>query len=501
MVSSLHLILGNQLFPKQYFENINAQYFFMAESKELCTYYKFHKQKLVFFLSSMRQFKIQFEKDFKNKNIHYIKIENNPHNNYLGSLEPFIKKNNIKTMSCYEIADKFFEQKLIEFCHTNSIALSFIPSPYFLCSRTDFKKHLSEHKKPFMKNFYQFMRKNHNILMEDNNTPLHGKFSFDSDNRKKLPKNQEAPPFWQKKSNSIDSDVIQIVEKYFPEHPGSTDDFIWATNPKEAEVYLKHFLNFKLQNFGDYQDAIDDQYPFLFHSTISPYINNGLLLPKDVLNSILLFYKNNPKTPFNNIEGFVRQLIGWREFINGVYQEYSEPMENSNFWNHERTLGTNFLNAETNIPPIDDCLKKAQQYGYNHHIERLMLLGNFLNLCEVNPKEVHKWFMEMYVDSSDWVMGPNVYGMALFSDGGTFATKPYICASNYILKMSHYKKGPWCNTMDNLFWHFIEKNKKFLSKNYRLSMMVRILEKKSSEVKTNMFNEAIDFKNQHFPLK
>jgi deoxyribodipyrimidine photolyase-related protein len=173
----------------------------------------------------------------------------------------------------------------------------------------------------------------------------------------------------------------------------------------------------------------------------------------------------------------VRQVIGWREFVRGIYQNFSQRQEAGNFWGHERSLTAHWYQGTTGIPPLDDAIKTALELGWAHHIPRLMVLGNLMTLCEIKPVQAHRWFMEMFVDSANWVMGPNVYGMALFSDGGIFATKPYICGSNYLLKMSDYKKGEWCDTVDGLYWRFIEKHLDFFTTNPRLAVMARALER------------------------
>ena len=186
---------------------------------------------------------------------------------------------------------------------------------------------------------------------------------------------------------------------------------------------------------------------------------------------------NKKKLSINSVEGFIRQIIGWREFVRGIYHNFSEKQEQTNFWNHKEKLSDLWWKGGTEIPPLDHTLEKVVKYGYAHHIERLMVVGSLMVLLEVDPKQAHLWFMEMFVDSSDWVMGPNVYGMGIFSDGGIFATKPYICGSNYYRKMGGFKKGEWCDGVDGLYWGFIEKHKDFFSKNPRLSMMVRSAEK------------------------
>jgi deoxyribodipyrimidine photolyase-related protein len=215
----------------------------------------------------------------------------------------------------------------------------------------------------------------------------------------------------------------------------------------------------------------------------------GLLTPHEVIEQTLHCFKKDD-IPMSSCEGFIRQMIGWREFVRGIYQNYSEKQDQSNFWKHERKLKDCWYQGNTGIAPLDDVIKKTLRYGYAHHIERLMVVGSLMLLLEVHPQEAHKWFMEMFVDSSDWVMGPNVFGMALFSDGGIFATKPYFCGSNYYRKMGASKEGDWQEGVDGLYWSFIEKHKTFFLKNPRLSMMARTVEKMSPEKKQKIYAAA-----------
>ena len=287
-------------------------------------------------------------------------------------------------------------------------------------------------------------------------------------------------------------DLKPVVEKIFKNHPGNIKNFWFATEYDEVIKILNFFIKEKLNLFGDYEDAVDQNNNILFHSTLSPYINLGLITPDIIISKTLEFHKNN-NIPLNSLEGFVRQIIGWREFMRGIYQKYSDDMENKNFFKQNRKMKDSWYKGTTGLPPLDHAIKNALNNGWSHHIERLMILSNIMNLCELKPRIVYKWFMEMFVDSSDWVMVPNVYGMGLFSDGGIFATKPYICGSSYFMKMMDFKKGDWCNTMDGLYWRFINKNRKFFLKNPRLSMMVRIFDKMKIERKKLILSEAEKF--------
>jgi deoxyribodipyrimidine photolyase-related protein len=225
-------------------------------------------------------------------------------------------------------------------------------------------------------------------------------------------------------------------------------------------------------------------------------LNSGLLTPEQVVRETLSFAKTH-EVPLASLEGFLRQIIGWREFIRGIYQNFSDQQENSNFFQHKKKLSDDWYKGTTGIAPLDHAIKKVLKYGYNHHIERLMVIGSLMLLLEVDPKEAHRWFMEMYIDSSDWVMGPNVFGMALFSDGGIFATKPYFCGSNYYRKMGGYKANEtWCDAVDGLYWGFIDKHQSFFRKNPRLSMMVRTLEKMDPAKRKRLSKSAEELKKR-----
>ena len=486
-MKKIFIVLGNQLFNPSYFEKFrNDHLFFICEDFQLCTYQKHHKHKILLFLSAMRSFADELKK--KKFEVIYKSIEEKDFKeSYVDKLFKEIEKENVKEISMFEVEDKFFEKQLLD--NLKELKLNYLKSPMFLSSRDDFKTYLNQVKKPFMANFYKKQRVDHNILVDSNNKPVGGKWSFDDENRKKLPKEIDLPEKFTFKETKHTKDLKEIVEKTFSHHPGKTKSFWTCTNRKDTESYLDYFLDKKIENFGDYEDAVDQRDNILFHSALSPQINLGLLTPEEIISKI----KSKTISKINSHEGYIRQLIGWREFIRGIYQNFDEKLEKSNFFNHKKVMKETWYTGTTGLVPLDYSINNALEYGWTHHIERLMILCNIMNLSEINPKEVYKWFMEMFIDSSDWVMSPNVYGMGLFSDGGIFATKPYICGSSYFLKMMHFKKGSWCDIMDGLYWRFIDKHKDFFLSNPRLSMMVRILEKMNEERKNKIFNAANEF--------
>lgn len=481
------LILGNQLFPVSYYSR--SRLVFMCEDVNLCNRFKYHKHKIIFFLASMRTYWSELQKSGFDGT--YEKIGKG--SNFEKKLAAFVNENGIGKIFVYEIEDKFFERFINAFCTSHDIELYIEESPMFLHSRSEFKDYLKTSKKPFMKTFYEAWRRKSGVLMEEG-LPLGGKYSFDADNRKKIPKKhvlKESPPHVEEnkaEKNVTVKEVARVVNELFSEHPGNSSDFWLATSREEALQVMERFFKERFSEFGVYEDAIDERNPFLYHSVLSPYINIGFLLPSEVLEKAL-----NAPAPLNSKEGYIRQVAGWREFIRGIYQNYSEIQESENFFAHDRKLANTWYLGSTGLDPLDHAISKALKFAYNHHIERLMIISNVMLLCEVDPKQVYKWFMEMYADSSDWVMAPNVYGMGQFSDGGIFATKPYICGSNYIIKMSHYKKGDWSDVLDGLYWRFIHKNRGFFSSNYRLKMMVSLLDKMPSERKKLLFEKAENF--------
>ena len=490
MSKEAFIVLGNQLFPLNHIQDFKSCHFFMAEDYDLCTYFKFHKHKLIFYLSAMREYKDAL---IKNKyKCTYCKLDGQKINHkYEDKLELFINKNKIKKLKIFEIPDSFFRNRIVNFCKKKNIDLEIIQSPMFMSDRALLKEYFEKNKKPFLINFYKLQRINQNILIK-NNLPTGGKWSFDEDNRKKLPKNIQIPPIKLPSENKNIKDVKILIDEKFKKHPGNISGFLIPTNREAALNWLQSFFKDRFKNFGDYEDALTTESNLVFHSLLSPLLNIGLLVPSEVIQEALKYHKKN-KIPLNSFEGFIRQILGWREFIKGTYDKYENQMVKGNFWNHKRKLTSSWYTGTTGIDPLDHFIKEVNACGYTHHIPRLMVISNIMNLAGIHPKEIYSWFMEMFVDSSDWVMVPNVFSMGTFSDGGIFATKPYICGSNYILKMSNFKKGEWCDIVDGLYWSFIERNMSEIKKNYRMSMMANAYKKISEERKKTIFTKANKF--------
>ena len=487
MNTELHIILGNHLFPIKHIRELGVKRVFMREDIGLCTYQKHHKHKILLFLSSMRSYRDELIKN--NITVHYEKIDRGKTISYINSLCNFIDMNNIKRASVFEIEDKWFEKEIRQI-EGKLDSLEIIENPMFLTPRDSFSTlcPISSKPKYKMTNFYINQRKRLGLLIE-NNKPIGGKWTFDKDNRKKIPKTLNPPQIKKYKLSRHSLDLIPLINDIFEGHIGDLQTFNYPTTRKDALKTVDYFITHKLTQFGDFEDSVDSRSPFWFHSILSPMLNIGLITPDDIISKISTL----KDIPINSYEGYIRQIIGWREFMRGIYHHEYNNIHKSNFFKHKRKMTDAWYSGTTGLLPLDYSIKSTTKYAYSHHIERLMIQVNIMNLCEILPKQVYKWFMEMYIDSSDWVMSPNVYSMGLFADGGIMATKPYICGSNYILKMMDFQKGEWCSILDGLYWRFISKNRDFFKSNPRLSMMVSILDKMKNDKKSNLLNIADEF--------
>ena len=488
------VILGNQLFPIEHIKKTNVNKIFMAEDFGLTTEHKHHKLKILMFLWSMRQYRDDLVKNGYEVFYHSIE-DDNFKDKFEDKVLEVIKKKKITSIKFFEIEDHFFETKFNNFISENKLDYEIINNPMFLTSRLEFRDFLKSQKKLIrMASFYQKIRQKMSILINDQNKPVGGKWSYDEDNRKKIPKNIVVPKIPPIQDDKKFKSLKLKINSFFHDHPGSTDYLWMPTNRQESLIWLDNFFKNKFSNFGNYEDAIRSENNFLFHSAISPILNMGLLTPDEVIKKALEFSKLK-SIPINSLEGFIRQIIGWREFIRGIYHNRGNEEINSNYWNHQQKLTKDWYEGTTGIDPLDDAIKDCIKFGYTHHIPRLMVICNIMNLSKIHPNEIYKWFMEMFVDSSDWVMVPNVYGMGTFADGGIFATKPYSCGSNYILKMSNYKKDDWCDIVDGLYWKFMNDNVSFFKSNPRLAILVKSLERMNTDRKELIFGKANDFIN------
>jgi deoxyribodipyrimidine photolyase-related protein len=486
-LNSINIIFPNQLFEESNLF-LNNKKTYLIEEHLFFKQFNFHKQKLVFHRSSMKN----YENYLLSKGIDIAYIETK---NQESDIRIFLDKINVTEINIYHPEDNWLEKRIKKSCKKNNIKINIEENPLFLTAHDDLLPFFNpEKKKLFQTSFYKSQRKKMKILIDNDQNPVGGKWTYDDMNRHKFPKNKQTPTLDYSKLQSENyRDSVNYVQKNFTENFGIINDIqLYPTDFKSSRLWFNDFLKTRFDEFGIYEDAVLIGESIINHSVLSPLINSGLLNPKYVVKNSLEFYKKN-KIPINSTEGFIRQIIGWREFIRGVYVSKGSEERTKNYWNFNRKIPKSFYEGNTGIDPIDDTIKKVEKSAYGNHIERLMILGNFMVLCEFDPNEVYKWFMEVFIDSYDWVMVPNVYGMSQFADGGLMSTKPYISSSNYIIKMSDYKKGEWSDIWDGLFWSFMDKQRDFFKKNPRMRMLISSFDKMDSLKKEKLLMDAHNF--------
>ncbi|WP_026763025.1 cryptochrome/photolyase family protein [Sediminibacterium salmoneum] len=478
-MKTISLVFPHQLFKQN--KALDKKYpVFLIEEFLFFNQFSFHFQKLLLHRASMKA----YEAYLKEKGLEVQYIEANQPISDIRQLIPFLVQQGIDHIQVADPADNWLSRRLKRACRDQGIELQVFNNPGFLNTLENCDGFFEKKKTFFQTDFYTWQRKQRKILVNEKEQPLGGKWTFDSENREKYPKNAVPPSFTLSSENAFIIEATNYVKKQFPKSPGvKSAPFGDSSRPQyypvdftSAEAWFDQFLQQRFHDFGKYEDAMVAGEAVLNHSVLSPLMNIGLLTPEWIVSKTLAFAQKQ-EIPMNSLEGFIRQIIGWREFIYQVYGRIGSKQRTKNFWGFSRKIPASFYSGETGIVPVDEVINKLNKSGYNHHIERLMVLGNFMLLCEFDPDEVYKWFMEMYVDAYDWVMVPNIYGMTQFADGGMMTTKPYISGSNYILKMSNYPKGKWQEIWDALFWRFMHVHRDFFLKNPRLGMLIKTFDK------------------------
>lgn len=461
MSKEITLIFPNQLFEKHP-ALTPSRPVFLVEEFLFFKVQRFHAQKLVLLRAAMKAYE-----DFLTTHgytVHYVQTALSESR---GQAFRYLASQGVEQIHVAELTDDWLEQDLQSAAKEFGWKPIVYTTPMFLCNEGEIRDFFKGKKKYSMAQFYAYQRKKYNILMEDG-APAGGKFSFDTENRKKIPKNCLIPPVFSPQQTPFVTEAITYVRKMFPEAIGQREPFTYPVTFTSAKEALADFIRYKLYVFGDYEDAIKENESFLFHSVLSPLLNIGLLTPQQVLEAVLC----RDEVPINSLEGFIRQVIGWREFMRGCYILKGRSQRTKNYFGHTKPIPQGFWDATTGIAPIDSTIKRVLKTGYCHHIERLMILGNFLLLSECDPDAVYEWFMAFFVDAYDWVMVPNIYAMSQYADGGEITTKPYISGANYILKMSDYTKGAWVDIWDGLFWRFMQKHQDLFKSNPRTAVLL-----------------------------
>lgn len=463
---------------------------FLVEEFLYFRLYKFHKQKLLFHRASMKA----YEQYLIDSGIALSYIDSTQSIADIRQLVPALAAEDFSTIRMYDPCDEWLQKRLEKSCRSAGISLELLENPLFINTSEQLQHYRRQVKKYFQTDFYIHQRKTRDILVDELLNPLQGKWSFDAENRAKYPAKKRPPAFNEKFNNDFHEEASAYVNRHFNTNYGIIDpDYFYPINFQQAERAYNNFLEFRFAEFGLYEDAIVEHETHLHHSILSPLINTGLLLPMEVIRKAIDFAQANA-IPFNSLEGFVRQILGWREFIRMIYVAEGNRQRTRNYWQFSRKIPHSFYEGTTGIVPIDSTIRKLNRSAYNHHIERLMILSNFMLLCEFDPNEVYQWFMEMYIDAYDWVMVPNVYGMGQFADGGMMCTKPYISGSNYLSKMSDYRKSePWADIWDALFWRFMHVHRDFFIRNPRLNMLVKTFDKWPADKRNDLLNRAERF--------
>ncbi len=482
------------LYPHQLYEP-NTSWFskavpiYLIEEPLFLSEFPIHRQKLLLHRLSMKAF--EHELIGLGFTVYYEEL-----NKDSSSADIFYKlaKLGFTDLIIPDTTDNWLEKRITASCQKHNLIRHSQESQIFLLPKAEATERYLKSGK-HMANFYKKIRLDKKILITTDNEPEGGRFSFDEDNRKKIPKGQPLPEEIALLPNNDDLARAQAWLKTIQTEQYGTDN-IWIPYTRhEAAAYMNRFIAERLANFGTYEDALSSHHTRLFHSTLSPLLNIGLITPEQVLSAVLKYSSLN-NIGLNNTEGFIRQIIGWREFIRAAYEVDGTTMRNGNFFNHKNKMPAFFWTGHTDITPLKQSLYSTINYGYNHHIERLMVLGNFLLLNRTDPNEAYRWFMTMYVDAYDWVMVPNVYGMSQFADGGIFATKPYIGCGNYLKKMSNYETGAWEDLFTALYWEFIADNSVVFAKNHRLAMMPKLLNKLSPDKRLHYKNVIKNYYQQ-----
>jgi deoxyribodipyrimidine photolyase-related protein len=476
------------IFPHQLFDEHPALtdgcVAILVEEPLFFSQYRFHRKKLILHRASMQRYAERLH--HRGWQVRLIKVNQLAET---ASIALWLRRHKFQHVRYVDPCDDWLSSRLAHALADAQITYDVVEDPHFLTPRAVVEDFVRGRDRLYFTDFYIAQRKRLGLLLTASGQPLGGKWSFDPENRKRLPKNLSIPMPRRPKPSPLIDQARRSVRRDFPDTLGEDTDFDYPIDHDEAADWLRDFLEHRFAGFGDYEDAMCRQHDLLFHSRLTPMLNIGLLSPQQVIREALRF---EGRVPLNSLEGFVRQIIGWREFIRLAYLTLGRRQRCRNFWRLSRPMPAAFYDASTGIEPVDHVIRRVLRTGYCHHIERLMILGNFMLLCDIQPDAVYQWFMELFIDAYDWVMVPNVYGMSQYADGGLITTKPYISGSSYVLRMSDFTRGEWCAIWDALYWRFVDTHADFLSANPRMSLMVRQRDRLGARLR-DLRNLAEDF--------
>ena len=506
--NTIKLILGDQLnHQHSWFSKVDENVLYvMMEVRSEAIYVKHHIQKLLGFFASMRSFANELKA--KGHAVHYIKFDD-PENRHAfpDNLNCLIEQYKVSSFE-YQLPDEYrLDQLLQKWTSTFAISVAVCDSEHFLTSRTEWAEFFKGHASPLMERFYRYMRVKHKILVDDQHQPFFGQWNLDKENREKLPANHHptAPLRFQ---NNV-SELYQMILKHDISFIGTVDpeQFIWPINRTQALELLDFFVEECLPLFGRFEDAMSINSWSVYHSRLSFALNIKLLSPIEVVEAAIDHWsKNQEAISPNQLEGFVRQIIGWREYMRGVYWSQMPEFASLNALNHQRKLPDWYWTGDTKMNCLKHAIKQSLEFAYAHHIQRLMVTGNFALLAGIHPDEVDLWYLGIYIDAIEWVEITNTRGMSQYADGGLVATKPYVSSSAYIDKMSDYcktcfynkslKTGPKSCPFNSLYWHFLERNRSMFEGQFRMKMMYAVLNKMQPEQGQDLMIQAEEYLNQ-----
>jgi deoxyribodipyrimidine photolyase-related protein len=477
----LILILGDQLsegISSLHSANRSSDIIIMLEVAEETTYVRHHKKKIALVLSAMRHFATAMKK--AGWRVDYVELDD-PKNtgSFTSEVARAVKRHKPARVVVTEPGEWRVAAMINGWREVLGIPVEVLADARFIASHEDFRSWAADRKQLRMEYFYRDMRRKTGLLMRGG-LPEGGRWNFDAENRKPAARNLFMPKPPRFTPDTITQSVLALIAQRFPAHIGTLEPFWFAVTRSEALTALDHFITAALPGFGDYQDAMLSDEPFLFHSVISPYLNIGLLDPLEICRKAERAYYDG-KAPLNAVEGFIRQIIGWREYVRGIYWLKMPDYAASNFFDAQRPLPDFYWTGETHMSCMKAAIGQTIEHAYAHHIQRLMITGNFAMLAGIDPRQIHEWYLMVYADAYEWVELPNTLGMSQFADGGLLASKPYAGGGNYINKMSDYcgacsydvkkRTGPDACPFNALYWHFLDRNRAKLGRNQRLAQI------------------------------
>ena len=492
-LKTLRLILGDQLNHQHSWYNDDVEevtYLFM-EMRQETDYVVHHIQKVVGFFLAMRNFS-EYLKERDHEVIYYKINDKNNKQDLKENIKALIEDENYEAFH-YQLPDEYrLDEQLKELCKELEIETKVYDSEHFLSKRDDLEKFYNGKKQMTMEYFYRDMRKKYDIMMVNAKDPEGGKWNYDKSNRKKWKGEPEIPH--ERGFRKDVSGIVEEIEKAGIKTMGSieAENFNWPASREDSLSVLNYFCKNLLVHFGDYQDALHTDQAYLFHSRLSFSMNTKMLSPKEVIDSVLdYYYDHKDEIDISQVEGYVRQILGWREYMRGIYWKEMPGYRRTNKLRNQNELPGFYWDADTKMNCLHHSIKNSLENAYAHHIQRLMITGNYALLTETHPDEVDLWYLGIYIDAIEWVEITNTRGMSQFADGGIVATKPYVSSGSYINKMSNYCKG--CHykvskkteddacPFNSLYWNFLDSNKDKFEGNQRMNMMMSLLEKKDPE--------------------